>query len=87
MFDKMFFIADHFNKEIGEKKWDQIRLVLKQPYSYNKQMGIDSMNVFGASANQVPEVGFETYETAMCMLRHLLTVAVLFNRNISLLRN
>jgi len=40
---KMFSEKENFLLEASHEKWDQVKFVLKQPYSRNKQMGFDML--------------------------------------------
>ena len=40
-------MAEHFEKEIAHKAWDNVRLVLNQPYARNKQMGLEFIRFSG----------------------------------------
>ena len=37
--------SEHLNQEIARQRWDQIRIILQQPYARNKQMGIEHIRL------------------------------------------
>nr|CAB3267801.1 DNA repair protein XRCC1-like [Phallusia mammillata] len=48
---KMLNFNEHMIKEVGEKKWDRVKLVLLQPYARCKQIGLEFVR-FGTQQNR-----------------------------------